>query len=44
MSWLEDYNGDGARWWHVIVLLVPIISFVVYAWFFGGEPEVQINE
>tara|TARA_B100001093_G_scaffold520289_1_gene614331 strand:+ start:30499 stop:30633 length:135 start_codon:yes stop_codon:yes gene_type:complete len=43
MSWLEDYNGDGARWWHVIVLLVPIISFIVYAVFFGGDSEVWLD-
>ena len=36
MSWLEDYNGDGGRWWHIIVLLVPIISFIVYALFFSS--------
>lgn len=43
MSWLEDYNGDGARWWHVIVLLVPIISLIVYAIFFGGDSEVWLD-
>ena len=37
MSWLEDYNGEGARWWHLILLFVVIGGFVTYIVFFGSD-------
>lgn len=37
MSWLEDYNGEGARWWHLILLFVVIGGFVTYLVFFGSD-------
>lgn len=37
MSWLEDYNGEGARWWHVIFLLITVSGFLIYIYFFIGE-------
>jgi hypothetical protein len=40
MSWLEDYNGPGVRWWHVVLLLLPIISFVVYMSFFAERASI----
>lgn len=37
MSWLEDYNGEGARWWHVIVLFLVVGALMTYILFFGSE-------
>jgi hypothetical protein len=44
MSWLENYNGEGARWWHIIVLFLFWGGFFTYILFFGGEPEVVTSE
>ena len=41
MSWLEDYNGEGARWWHILLLLllifVPIFLIVFFTDSFSGD-------
>ena len=44
MSWLENYNGEGARWWHVILLFLFWGGLFGYMYFFGGDSTEIINE
>ena len=39
MSWLEDYNGEGTRWWHVIALFFLLGAAFFLIFLFGGEPS-----
>ena len=37
MSFLEDYNGQGSKWYHVVILLSLIGIAFALIFFFGGE-------
>lgn len=44
MSWLELYNGEGARWWMIIVLFLFWGGIFGYIYFFGGDATEIVNE
>ena len=39
MSWIEDYNGEGSRWYHIVILFSLIGIGFALIFFLGGEPS-----